>query len=223
MLPLTLGLPQDRPARVLCLGAHSDDIEIGCGGTVLQMIARHRPAFHWVVFSATGEREREARQSAERFLDGAAKSQVVIHRFRDSFFPYIGPAIKEVFEALKSEIDPDVIFTHHRADLHQDHRLLNELARNTFRHHLILEYEIPKYDADLSSPNLYVPLDEAIRRRKVEYLMEVFASQRDRSWFTPATFEGLMRLRGIESASPTGAAEGFHAYKTTLALALAQR
>jgi LmbE family N-acetylglucosaminyl deacetylase len=214
MLSLQLHLPGDRPARVLCLGAHADDIEIGCGGTLLTLLGSgHDVSVHWVVFSAMGEREREARASADSYLEGAARARVETHSFRDGYFPYEGGAIKDAFEALKSEVEPDVVFTHHRNDLHQDHRLVAELSRNTFRDHLLLEYEIPKYDADLTSPNLYVPLAIGIRERKLDLLMTAFATQRSKRWFTRQTFEGLMALRGVESASPTGYAEGFHAHK----------
>ena len=203
--------------KVLCLGAHSDDIEIGCGGTVLTLLAA-RPDVEvtWIVFSGAGPRGEEARRSAEKFLANAASSEVEVLEFRDRFFPYDGPAIKEYFEDLEDRCEPDIILTHRRRDLHQDHRVVSELSWNTFRHHLILEYEIPKYDADLESPNVFVNLTEEVRRRKIELLMEFFGTQRSKSWFTPATFEGLMRLRGIESATPSGYAEGFHARKLML-------
>jgi len=217
MLELTLRRPPGQGLRVLCLGAHSDDIEIGCGGTILRLLAsRNDVAVRWVVFSGSAEREEEARRSAELFLRGAAHSAVDLHSFRDGFFPYEGARIKEVFESLKDEPGPDVILTHRGRDRHQDHRLISELTWNTFRDHLVLEYEIPKYDGDLDTPNVYVPLDEDACRTKVAHLMDVFASQRSKRWFTPETFLGLMRLRGIECASPTGYAEGFEARKTVL-------
>jgi LmbE family N-acetylglucosaminyl deacetylase len=213
-----------RPAgarlRFLFLGAHSDDLEIGCGGTALKLVARYPDAdFHWVVFSAEEQaRQREAREGARRFLAGAAHPTVELESFRTSFFPYEGARIKERFEALKAGPTPDVVFTHCRHDLHQDHRVLCELTWNTFRSHLVLEYEIPKYDGDLGAPNVFVPLDEATVDTKIHHLMDVFGSQRSKHWFSPETFRGLMRLRGVESASQY--AEAFHGRKLALSMAL---
>lgn len=216
-----IGLCLDRGAgaglRLLCLGAHSDDIEIGCGATILSLLqARRDVEVQWTVFSGHGPRGEEARGSAAAFLEGAARSEVDLLGFRDGFFPYQGAEIKEYFEALKRRFDPDIVLTHRGADRHQDHRLLSELTWNTFRSHQVLEYEIPKYDGDLAQPNVFVPLDSDARGRKVELLMEHFGSQRSKSWFTPETFDGLMRLRGIECASPSGYAEAFHGRKITL-------
>ena len=203
--------------RILCLGAHSDDIEIGCGGTVLRLIQEsNRIEFYWVVFSSTPERAREAERSAHAFLKGAKRKTVQVHHFRDGFFPYLGGQIKERFEELKRTFEPDVIFTHARHDLHQDHRAVCELTWNTWRDHLVLEYEIAKYDADLQSPNVFVPLRESICRRKVRALMRYFGTQRNKQWFSEDLFYGLLRLRGIESASPTRFAEGFHCRKLVL-------
>jgi LmbE family N-acetylglucosaminyl deacetylase len=216
---LRLGaVPVGRSAyRVLCLGAHADDIEIGCGGTVLQLLASGRPVdARWVVLSATDAREREARSSAARFLKGARHATVTVERFRESFFPHVGAEIKEFFERLRSEFSPDLIFTHCRHDLHQDHRVTSELTWNTFRRHLILEYEIPKYDGDLGAPNCFVALDATTCRRKVRHLLKEFSSQRDKHWFTEDTFRGLMRLRGIECAAPGQYAEAFYARKLAL-------
>jgi len=203
--------------RVLCLGAHSDDIEIGCGATLLRLIANH-PAVEvtWVVLGASGAREREARTSAQAFLRKAAKADIETATFRDGYFPYDGAAIKDYFEALKGRVKPDLIFTHHGADRHQDHRVTYELTRNTWRDHLILEYEIPKYDGDLGLPNAYVPVTAAQAKRKTALLLKHFGTQRNRHWFDEETFMGLMRLRGIESASPTRYAEAFHAPKLRL-------
>jgi LmbE family N-acetylglucosaminyl deacetylase len=206
-----------RPARILCLGAHADDIEIGCGATILELLARRKAHVTWVVFSATDEREREARKAARLFLSKAQSTDVIVHRHRDGFFPY-SPAIKDDFEALKARLSPDVIFTHCRHDRHQDHRVVSDLTWNTFRDHLVLEYEIPKYDADLRSPNLLVPVGAAAVRRKVRLLQSAFGSQRDRHWFTDDTFLGLMRLRGLECRAPSGYAEGFYAHKAVLDL-----
>lgn len=219
MIPLVLPGPPDRPLRVLCLGAHSDDIEIGAGGTILRLL-RERPGsvVDWVVFSGEGRRAEEAEASAGRFLEAAGDRRVIVHGFADGFFPFRGAEIKKTFEAMKEWPAPDVIFTHDAQDRHQDHRLVWELTWNTFRDHLILQYEIPKYDGDLTTPNLYVPLDSATAQRKASTLMEVFESQRDRHWFDEETFLGLMRLRGVESASPAGYAEGFHVRKAVLDL-----
>jgi LmbE family N-acetylglucosaminyl deacetylase len=219
MINLSLAGAQTGSLKVLCLGAHSDDIEIGCGGAILALLrTRADVEVQWTVFSAQGPRADEARGSAAAFLQGSARAEVEVLGFRDGFFPYQGAEIKEYFEALKERFTPDVVFTHRGADRHQDHRLLSELVWNTFRSHMVLEYEIPKYDADLAQPNVFVPLDADDRGRKIELLMEHFGSQRSKGWFTPETFDGLMRLRGIESASPTGYAEGFHARKLTLAI-----
>lgn len=218
MIPLSLSLPPGRDLRILCLGAHSDDIEIGCGGTLHRLLTE-LPRVHvrWVVLSGDDKRASEARRSAERLLRGAACAEVVVERFRDGFFPYAGGEIKDFFETLRAGPEPpaDIIFTHHGRDSHQDHRVVSELTWNTFRDHFILEYEIPKYDGGLRTPNFYVPMDPDARHAKLGVLMDVFASQRDKRWFSEATFDGLMRLYGVECASPTGYAEGFHARKST--------
>ncbi len=213
---LRLSLETDGPPILLLLGAHSDDIEIGCGGTVLTLLERHPGArVHWVVFSACGERADEARAAAKRFLAAAGAAEVMLHTFRDGFFPAEYTAIKEVFEGLKA-LRPDLVLTHRRSDHHQDHRTLAELTWNTFRSHLVLEYEVPKYDPDLGNPNLFVPLTREAAEAKVAALMACFGTQRSRAWFTPDTFLGLMRLRGVQCASPTGLAEGFFAHKICL-------
>jgi len=209
--------PRRGPSRILCLGAHSDDIEIGCGGALFTLLeASPDVEVQWVVFGAQGAREEEARRSAGIVLAGAARARVEVLGFPDSFFPYEGAAIKRQFEEIKAGFSPDLIFTHRGNDRHQDHRLVSELTWNTYRDHLILEYEIPKYDGDLGNPNVFVPVDERARARKLSVLMDVFCTQRDKRWFSPETFDGLMRIRGIECASPTGYAEGFHARKLTL-------
>src|SRR5215203_1345732 len=214
---LGFGLPgvgdaaRGRPLRVLALGCHADDIELGCGGTLLRLIAEAWGALEvrWVVFSAGGER------GAEELLEGVARFEVVLHEFRDGYLPYLGPPVKDSVEAMK-DFAPDVVFTHQRDDLHQDHRLISELTWNAFRDHLILEYEIPKYDGDRGAPNVFVPLDEATCRRKVEVLTRHFGSQRSKRWFTEDLFMGLMRLRGMESGSPSGYAEAFYGRKVVL-------
>ena len=206
----------DAPLRVLAVGAHSDDIEIGCGGTLLELVGQRDVVVDWVVCAAAGARGDEARASAEAFLQGAKDVRLVMGEFRDAFFPYIGAELKEFFEGLKSDCAPDVIFTHRGADAHQDHRLVSELTWNTFRDHVILEFEVPKYDGDMGAPNVFVPLAEETCRRKVDLLMEHFASQRSRRWFTPDLFHGLMRLRGMEANAASGRAEAFYARKIVL-------
>ncbi|MGH7471994.1 MAG: PIG-L deacetylase family protein [Longimicrobiales bacterium] len=217
MMALNIARAAGRGLRVLCLGAHADDIEIGCGGTILDLLRQRADvSVHWVVFSAAAVRAEEARRSADQFLRQGRHSTVDLHEFRDGYFPYVGAEIKGVFESLKQSEPPDLVFTHQSHDQHQDHRLISQLTWNTFRDHWILEYEIPKYDGGLTTPNLYVPLAESTRSTKIDLLMESFASQRDKPWFTPETFLGLSRLRGLECASPTGYAEGFHLRKATL-------
>ena len=216
MMNLKLAQSEDS-LKILCLGAHSDDIEIGCGGTVLKLIAGHKTIeFDWVVFSASQKRKTEARTSAEAFLTGAKRRTVVIKAFRDGFFPYVGGEIKDFFEGLKRKVAPDLIFTHHHGDLHQDHRLISELTWNTFRDHLILEYEIPKYDADLGAPNVFVGLDDATAKKKIQYILRYFESQAANRWFTEDAFRAILRLRGVESGSPTRYAEGFYGRKLVL-------
>jgi LmbE family N-acetylglucosaminyl deacetylase len=209
-----------RVKRVLCLGAHSDDIEIGCGGTVLRMIEQSKSIeFYWLVLSSNPRRAKEAESSANAFLERARKKTVVVKSFRDGFLPYLGPPVKECFEELKKVFTPDVILTHCRHDLHQDHRLVCELTWNTFRDHFILEYEVPKYDADLRSPNFFVPLSDAQARRKVNSLMRYFSTQQNKRWFREELFYGLMRLRATEAASPTRYSEAFYCRKVLLATA----
>jgi len=214
-----LNLQSDSPVRrLLCLGAHCDDIEIGCGATVLGLLARTPGlAVDWVVFSGTPDRAAEARAAAAGFLAGAPNCRVVIHEFRDGFFPSEAARIKECFNALAADGNaPDLILTHHRQDLHQDHRTIGELTWQTFRNRLIWEYEIPKYDGDLGRPNLFVPITEAQAARKIDIIMRSFRSQAGKAWFTPDTFQALHRLRGIESGSASGKAEAFHAAKTVV-------
>ena len=193
--------------------AHSDDIEIGCGGTLLQFHKIFpRLKFYWVVFSASGTRGTEAAIAAELFTDGCEK-EIALKTFKDGFLPYSGGEVKDFFESIKSQVSPDLIFTHWQGDAHQDHRLISELTSNTFRDHMILEYEIPKYDGDMGRPNLFVHLEAPLHERKVDYLFEAFQSQREKPWFARETFLGLMRIRGMESNSPSGYAEAFHSRK----------
>jgi len=216
MLELTLPAPRRRAMRILCLGAHCDDIEIGCGGTLLKLLAgRAACEVSWVVFSADAARAAELKRSARRFLRGARRTRLVLHAFRDSYFPAQYAAIKDALAALRS-LEPDVVFTHQCEERHQDHRVLGELTWNAFRHHLVLEYEIPKYEGGLGTPNLYVPLTRAEVRAKTRALMACYPSQRRKRWFTPATFEALLRLRGVEAGCQSGWAEGFHARKVVL-------
>jgi LmbE family N-acetylglucosaminyl deacetylase len=217
MINLNLRRPADTPLRVLCLGAHSDDIEIGCGGTILSLIQRYsNVSVRWVVFGSTNEdRSQEARASAAAFLEGAFEKVVDVKKHRDGFFPFLGAAIKDEFESLKA-FKPDLIFTHYRDDRHQDHRLVSDLTWNTFRNHMVLEYEIPKYDGDLGVPNLFVELDESICRRKIDILHESFQSQRQRQWFDAETFLAILRLRGMEANSATRYAEAFYSRKVVL-------
>src|SRR5262245_42212520 len=215
MMGLRLGPPGKRVHEVLCLGAHSDDIEIGCGGAILELIAANpRLRVTWVVFSGDRRREREARRSASRFLRNAGASQVLTRTYRDGFFPMESAAIKEFFEELKGTCAPDLIFTHYRHDRHQDHRTISDLTWNTWRGHLVLEYEIPKYDGDLGTPNFFVPVGNGAARRKVQTICSEFKSQFGHHWFTPDLFYGLMRVRGIECGARF--AEGFHARKVVL-------
>lgn len=214
MLKTIFDKPKALPFNVLFLGAHSDDIEIGCGGTILRLIDEFpQLRVFWVVFGAHGRRAEEAQNSADLFLSRAVEKQVIIKDFPDGYYPYNGAEIKDYFEELKHQVSPDLIFTHYRNDLHQDHRLIEGLTWNTFRDHFILEYEIPKFDGDLGRPNYYVCLDETIVSKKLHYLTESFVSQREKHWFDNDVFEGLMRIRGVEARSSGRFAEGFYAYK----------
>ncbi len=202
------------PYKVLCLGAHSDDIEIGCGGTILKLIENYpNIIFYWVIFSSSVEREKEAICSSNNFLKKVAEKQVVVKSFRDGFLPFLAIEVKDAFEQIKKEFNPDLILTHYRQDAHQDHRLICDLTWNTFRNHLILEYEIPKYDGDLGNPNFYVPLENSICQQKINYVLDSFPSQKNKQWFTEETFLAILRIRGIESNSPDKYAEAFYVRK----------
>jgi LmbE family N-acetylglucosaminyl deacetylase len=214
MLTLDFAFAPGAQPTVLALGAHADDIEIGCGGTLMRLAATYPElAVHWVVLSGDATRAAEAHAGAESLLAGVAKRTISTEGFRDGFFPYDGGALKERFERLKAEVSPDLILTHRRHDLHQDHRLVAELTWNTFRDHLILEYEVPKYDGDLGAPNFFVHLDDETCDRKVSTLLTAFTSQLGHRWFTEDLFRSLLRLRGMESNSPSGKAEAFYSHK----------
>jgi LmbE family N-acetylglucosaminyl deacetylase len=203
--------------HILCLGAHADDIEIGCGGSVLKLLDGYpNTEVRWVVFASGPVRAPEAENGATRFLSAAGHAEVTVRSFRDSFFPEQWSQIKEYFEALKETVSPDLIFTHFQHDRHQDHRVISELTWNTWRNHLILEYEIPKFDGDLSQPNCFFTLGEDLVSRKIEHLIAAFPSQADKPWFHEETFRGLMRLRGVECRAVGGYAEAFHGRKLVL-------
>jgi LmbE family N-acetylglucosaminyl deacetylase len=214
MIKLDIGGTQKRLNNILCLGAHSDDIEIGCGGTIIRLINENPTvSIKWVVFSSDSVREAEALAGAGMFLKGTQHRKVTIEKFNNGFFPYIGGSIKKYFEKIKLQDTPDLIFTHYRDDYHQDHRLISELTWNTFRNHLILEYEIVKYDGGLGSPNLFVELPISMCKQKVKYINTCFKSQKEKQWFSDETFYGLMRIRGVESNSLSGYAEAFYSKK----------
>ena len=209
----------DGVRHVLCLGAHCDDIEVGCGGTILKLLQHGRaPAVTWIVFTSDARRRAEALASARAILRDVVRKEIVIKDFRDGFLPYAGEAVKSSFEEIKRRMSPDLVFTHHREDRHQDHRLISELTWNTFRDNVILEYEIPKFDGDFGSPNLFVHLDDEICRRKVRNLLDKFESQRGKRWFTEDLFRSVLRLRGMESNAPDDYAEAFYCRKLVLAL-----
>jgi LmbE family N-acetylglucosaminyl deacetylase len=216
MRSLSLSCDPTTPLTVLCLGAHSDDIEIGCGGTIL-LLSQQYPncAFHWVVFSALGVRAAEAESGAALFAGKKIARGPVLKKFQDGFMPFVGAEVKATFEELKP-IAPDLIFTHNPSDAHQDHRLIAELTWNTFRDHLILEYEVPKYDGDIGRPSLFVPLESEVCDKKVRYLMQAFQSQHTKRWFRQDTFLALLRLRGMECNAPSGNAEAFYCRKMVL-------
>jgi LmbE family N-acetylglucosaminyl deacetylase len=216
MIQLNLNVGPNRALQILCLGCHSDDIEIGCGGTILRLAEQYPDCnFHWAVFSAIGAREAEAKRGAELFAGLHVKTQI-LKMFQDGFMPYVGADVKTVFEKELKQLHPDLVFTHNRRDAHQDHRLISELTWNTFRDHLILEYEIPKYDGDLGQPSVFVPLEAEVYQTKVRYIMDTFQSQRTKRWFEEDMFLSLMRLRGMECNAPSGYAEAFYCRKIVM-------
>lgn len=212
-----LSLHFNEVPTILCIGSHADDIEIGCGGTILKLLAENDSVHvHWIVLSASKERADEAHRSAKLFLRQTNNKNIVIKNFRDTYFPYCGAEIKEYFLELRREVSPGLIFTHRREDMHQDHRLVSELTWNTFRDHLIMEYEIPKYEGDLGSPNVFVQLSESICRRKVDTIVNLFQSQKSKKWFSEDIFWALLRIRGLESNSPSKLAEALYCRKMVL-------
>lgn len=214
MIPLRFDQAAGEGLKILCLGAHCDDIEIGCGGTLLKLIGRQAiKELKWVVFASNDIRKIEAEDSARRFLEGLPNHEVTVLSFRDAFLSFSALEIKEYFESIKAGFDPDLVFTHYRDDRHQDHRLISDLSWNTFRNHLILEYEIPKYDGDLGIPTSFCQLTNEQAEKKVEILLGSFASQRSKHWFDRETFLALMRIRGLESAHQQSYAEAFHVRK----------
>ena len=214
MLNLIFNLAADKGLQILCLGAHGDDLEIGCGGTLLRLTTEYQNLdINWVVFSGDESRKNEIRKSGALFLEGAASKEIIIKDFRDGFFPCTGDKVKDYFEELKKKTSPDLIFTHYKNDAHQDHRLIAELTWNTWRDHFILEYEIPKYDGDFGQPNFFVRLPEEIANKKVEFLMQCFQSQATKHWFDEDLFKGLMRLRGMECRASERFAEAFYCGK----------
>lgn len=205
------------PPTVLCLGAHCDDIEIGCGATLVRWTREYPGArVVWAVFAGEPLRQQESRAAAARLLGSQTSCELRFFDFRDRFFPSQAETIKRSFDDLRAAVQPDLVLTHHLSDRHQDHALIANLTWNTFRAHPILEYEIPKYEGDLGNPNIYVPLTAADLDHKVECLLECFPSQRSRAWFTADTFRALARIRGIESGAPSGFAEAFHGRKLCL-------
>lgn len=214
MINLNFNQTEESELKILCLGAHCDDIEIGCGGTILKLIEEYSNiTVYWVVFSSSEQRAQEATVSSNTFLKEVSNKKVVIKNLEDGFLYFQGKELHEYFEELKQEFSPDLIFTHYRQDKHQDHRLISDFTWNTFRNHLILEYEIPKYDGDLGLPNLFVHLDEAVCRRKIKYVMDAFPTQNNKQWFTQEAFHSILRTRGIESSSPSRYSEAFHCRK----------
>jgi LmbE family N-acetylglucosaminyl deacetylase len=202
----------DKPLNILALGAHCDDIEIGAGGTLLKIFDTYNiNSVRWVIFASNEIRKKEATDSAHMFLEGINNTKIVIKEYRDGFLPFLAAEVKDFFESIKKDFNPDLIFTHYRDDRHQDHRLVSDLTWNTWRNHLILEYEIPKYDGDLGIPNFYVPLEPKYIDKRNRILREAFASQREKHWFDDDTFKALPRLRGMESA--TTYAEAFYVRK----------
>jgi len=217
VLKQLLDASEKKPLKILCLGAHSDDIEIGAGGSILKIIDTYPvESVYWVTFCSNEVRKKESEDSANLFLKDVKEKHIHVQSYRDGFLPYIGTEVKEFFEKIKGEYTPNLIFTHYRNDLHQDHRKVNELTWNTFRNHFILEYEIPKYDGDLGQPNYFFHLEQSHVDRKIDILLKSFASQAGKHWFGKETFQAIMRIRGMESAAQDKFAEAFYARKIVI-------
>jgi len=220
MLSFTPGPTFERQPEVLCIGAHCDDIEIGCGGTLLALQARYPDCrIHWLVLTSIPERRHEALASVRAFVRPRARGVMLIGELEDTLLPSRLAEVKAQFAACKAQVQPSLVFTHCGGDRHQDHDLVSQVTWQTFRDHAILEYEIAKYDGDLTTPNFYLPLSKALAERKIALLLRAFESQRGKPWFRPENFEALMRLRGIECRAPDGLAEGFHCRKLVFGLA----
>ena len=213
MLALALPTPPDRALRVLCLGAHCDDIEIGCGATLMRLTLERPVEVDCVTFCAPPQRAAESRAALSQMLRAAHALRLRFESLPDGYLPAHWAEAKQMMESLKALPAPDLVLTHERDDLHQDHRVVNELTWNTFRDHLILEYEVPKFDGGLGQPQVYAPIPSALAERKAQLLVEHHASQRPKHWFGADTFLALMRLRGLECRAPEGYAEAFHAHK----------
>ncbi len=209
-------LGSSKALRVLCIGAHCDDIEIGCGATLLRLAGERPLDVTWLILCSTAGRALEARSSAASFLKKARSHKVNIETFRDGYLPAHWGQVKERIESLTALATSDLIFTHDLHDRHQDHRVISELTWNTFRDHVILEYEIPKYEGGLGQPNLYVPVSRAVAERKTRHVLHAYSTQRRKRWFSSETFLGLMRLRGVECNAPHGLAEAFYARKLVI-------
>ena len=211
MFALDPALGRDEPLRVVCLGAHADDIEIGAGGTILRLLDE-RPNTHvtHVVFSADAIRADEARAAARQLL-AAAEADIHVLGHRDGFFPFEAADIKGFAQAALEGVRPHLVLTHRRDDAHQDHRVIADLAWQTFRGATIAAYEIPKWDGDLDRPNAYVALDDATITRKLALLADHFPTQQAKGWYDDETFRGLARVRGVEAG--VRYAEAFHCTK----------
>ncbi len=207
------------PRRVLCIGAHCDDIEIGCAGALLQLQkGRTDLTIDWVVLTGDAARQAETRAAMQLLVEPRCRGELDFGGFPDSRLPAVYGPLKDYFGALAARFRPDILFCHERGDAHQDHRMVNEMAWGAFRNHLILEYEIVKWDGGLTTPNFYVPLDPEVIDRKIDALMQTYGTQRSKDWFTPDTFRAMSRLRGIECRAPSGHAEGFTTRKMVLPL-----
>ena len=214
MLGLTLATSSNSALEILCIGAHCDDIEIGCGGTVIVLQQRYpRCKLHLLVLTSTASRRQEAEAAAKALIKVSARGEMRICEFQDGLLPAHLSEVKAEFERMKKAIAPGLVLTHHGLDRHQDHRLVSDITWQTFRDHMIWEYEIPKFDGDLVTPNMYVPLSSALAQRKINLIMRAFSSQHAKPWFKAENLEAMMRLRGLESRAASGYAEGFHCRK----------